>query len=317
MTHSLVPMADYLRVIDRGKDGARSLNRTQAQDLMTRLLAGQLSDLEKGGFALAMRIKGESAEELLGFTAAVQDSLPAVSAQIAGLGAGSVVVLPSYNGARKLPNLTPLLALLLAQEGVPVLVHGITDDAHRTTSAQIFDALGMPAAHTAADMADRWAQRLPAFMPLRTLHPAMADLLALRATLGVRNSGHTLAKLLLPVPGALRVVNHTHPEYAGSLAMFLAQSQATALLMRGTEGEPVADARRLPALKCYLNGELDTALSAEAQSGPLAGLPDLPTAIDPGATACAIQAMLSGALPLPTPIARQMQCLLALRSAAP
>ena len=85
MTHSLVPMADYLRVIGRGKDGARSLNRTQAQDLMTRLLAGQLSDLERGGFALAMRIKGESAEELLGFTAAVQDSLPAVSAQIAGL----------------------------------------------------------------------------------------------------------------------------------------------------------------------------------------------------------------------------------------
>ena len=117
MTHSLVPMADYLRVIGRGKDGARSLNRTQAQDLMTRLLAGQLSDLEKGGFALAMRIKGESAEELLGFTAAVQDSLPAVSAQIAGLGAGSVVVLPSYNGARKLPNLTPLLALNLHRYG--------------------------------------------------------------------------------------------------------------------------------------------------------------------------------------------------------
>ena len=120
-----------------------------------------------------MRIKGESPEELLGFTAAVQDSLPAVSAQIARLGAGAVVVLPSYNGARKLPNLTPLLALLLAQEGVPVLVHGITEDTHRTTSAQIFDALGMPAAHTAADVADRWAQRLPAFMPLRTLHPCI------------------------------------------------------------------------------------------------------------------------------------------------
>jgi anthranilate phosphoribosyltransferase len=35
-----------------------------------------------------------------------------------------VVVLPSYNGARKLPVLTPLLALLLAREGLPVLMHG-------------------------------------------------------------------------------------------------------------------------------------------------------------------------------------------------
>jgi anthranilate phosphoribosyltransferase len=35
-----------------------------------------------------------------------------------------VVVLPSYNGARRLPVLTPLLALLLAREGLPVLLHG-------------------------------------------------------------------------------------------------------------------------------------------------------------------------------------------------
>ena len=67
MTHSPVPMADYLRVIGRGKDGARSLNRTQAQDLMTRLLAGQLSALEKGGFALAMRLK-PSKQKIVAYT---------------------------------------------------------------------------------------------------------------------------------------------------------------------------------------------------------------------------------------------------------
>ena len=77
----------------------------------------------------------------------------------------------------------------------------------------------------------------------------------------------------------------------------------------------IARGSGIPEVKCYLNGDLDTTLTEDAQSGPLASLPDLPTAIDPGATACAIQAMLSGALPLPTPIARQMQCLLALRSA--
>ena len=38
-------------------------------------------------------------------------------------------MLPSYNGARKLPNLTALLALLLAQQGIQVLVHGVDDDA--------------------------------------------------------------------------------------------------------------------------------------------------------------------------------------------
>ena len=51
-------IAPYLKTIGRGKDGARALDRAQALDLMTRILDGRVSDLELGGFALAMRIKG-------------------------------------------------------------------------------------------------------------------------------------------------------------------------------------------------------------------------------------------------------------------
>lgn len=304
-------IAPYLREIGRGKDGARALPREKAFDLMDRLLGGQLSDLEKGGFALAMRIKGETPEELAGFMDAVVPRTLALQAP------SHAVVLPSYNGARKLPNLTPLLALLLAREGVPVLVHGPLTDAARTTSAQVFDALGLPPVTTAADAEARWSAGQPAFMPISALHPSLAELLALRNVLGLRNSGHTLAKLLPAVPGALRVVNHTHPEYATSLGDFLGRTGATALLMRGTEGEPVADARRLPTLKCFVDGVLDEALTVEGESGSLAKLPDLPQAIDAATTAQAIRAMLDGALPVPDPITRQVQCLLALRRHLP
>lgn len=304
-------IAPYLREIGRGKDGARALPREKAFDLMDRLLGGQLSDLEKGGFALAMRIKGETPEELAGFMDAVVPRTLALQAP------SHAVVLPSYNGARKLPNLTPLLALLLAREGVPVLVHGPLTDAARTTSAQVFDALGLPPVTTAVDAEARWSAGQPAFMPISALHPSLAELLALRNVLGLRNSGHTLAKLLPAVPGALRVVNHTHPEYATSLGDFLGRTGATALLMRGTEGEPVADARRLPTLKCFVDGVLDEALTVEGESGSLAKLPDLPQAIDAATTAQAIRAMLDGALPVPDPITRQVQCLLALRRHLP
>lgn len=304
-------IAPYLREIGRGKDGARALPREKAFDLMERLLGGQLSDLEKGGFALAMRIKGETPEELAGFMDAVVPRTLALQAP------SHAIVLPSYNGARKLPNLTPLLALLLAREGVPVLVHGPLTDAARTTSAQVFDALGLPPVTTAADAEARWSAGQPVFMPISALHPSLAELLALRNVLGLRNSGHTLAKLLPAVPGALRVVNHTHPEYATSLGEFLGRTGATALLMRGTEGEPVADPRRLPTLKCFVDGVLDEALTVEGESGSLAKLPDLPLAIDAATTAQAIRAMLDGALPVPDPITRQVQCLLALRRRLP
>jgi len=301
-------IAPYLKEIGRGKDGARPLTRDKAFDLMSQLLDGQLSDLEKGGFALAMRIKGETPEELAGFMDAVVPRTLALHTP------SPAIVLPSYNGARKLPNLTPLLALLLAREGAPVLVHGPLTDATRTTSAQVFEALGLPPVHDASEAEARWAAGQPVFMPIDVLHPSLAGLLALRAVLGVRNSGHTLAKLLPAIPGALRVVNHTHPEYATSLADFLALTQATALLLRGTEGEPVADARRLPALKCFVAGLRDDALSVEAQGGSLATLPELPGGIDPAGTARTIHAMLGGELPVPEPIARQVQCLLALRA---
>jgi anthranilate phosphoribosyltransferase len=301
-------IAPYLKEIGRGKDGARPLSREKSLDLMSRLLDGQLSDLEKGGFALAMRIKGETPQELAGFMDAV------VPRTLALHTASPAIVLPSYNGARKLPNLTPLLALLLAREGVPVLVHGPLTDAARTTSAQVFEALDLPPVRGAAEADARWAAGQPVFMPIDVLHPCLAALLALRAVLGVRNSGHTLAKLLPAVPGALRVVNHTHPEYATSLADFIALTQATALLMRGTEGEPVADARRLPALKCFVAGQMDDTLSVEAQGGSLTALPELPGGIDAAGTARTIRAMLDGEVPVPEPITRQVQCLLALRA---
>lgn len=303
-------IAPYLKEIGRGKDGARSLSRAQAADLMARLLDGQLSDLERGGFALAMRIKGETPDELAGFMDAVVPRTRPLHAPT------PAVVLPSYNGARKLPNFTPLLAMLLAREGVPVLVHGPLRDPARVTSAEVFSALGLPPVASADEAHARWAAGQPVFMAVDVLHPSLAALLALRSVLGVRNSGHTLAKLLPGVPGAVRVVNHTHPEYATSLADFLACTGATALLLRGTEGEPVADARRLPALKCFVAGQLSEALSVPAQGGTLAPLPALPGGIDAAGTAQTIRAMLDGALPVPAPIARQVDCLLALRQTA-
>ena len=307
-------IAPYLREIGRGKDGARSLAREQAADLMARLLDGQVSDVEAGAFAIAMRIKGETPEELAGFMDAVAPRLLPLPAPPAA----GAVVLPSYNGARRLPNLVPLLALQLAREGLAVLVHGLEEDPGRITTSAVFEALGLPAVRDAAGVAARWAAGAPAFIATDDLHPSLARVLALRRLIGLRNPAHSLAKLLPalgPARSAVRVVNHTHPEYAASLGEFLALTQATALLMRGTEGEPVADARRCPKLTAFLGGVAQPALSVEGQGGSLVAVPDLPT-IDAASTAAYIVDVMAGAKSLPTPIATQMMALRALADAA-
>ncbi len=298
-------ISHYIKDIGRGKEGARALKRDAAHDLMSQVLDGQVTDLELGAFAMAMRIKGETIDETAGFLqAATERCLPIATPSPA-------VVLPSYNGARKLPNLTPLLALLLAQEDIPVLVHGMPEDPGRVTTAEIFHDLGLPVARDASDVAQAWARREPVYIRTDVLCPPLARLLDARWTIGLRNSGHTVAKLLDPCPAgsAMRVVNYTHPEYGVMLTGFLQHTTANALLMRGTEGEPVADPRRLPRLDVYIDGELRSELSAAAHDGVLRELPVLPRTCDAATTAMYIQSVISGEKPAPAPLARQVACL--------
>ncbi len=298
-------IAPYIKEIGRGKEGARSLNQLQSYDLMSQVLDGRVTDLEIGAFAMAMRIKGETTEELAGFLEAVQERcIPLHPPQ-------TMVVLPSYNGARKLPNLTTLLALLLAQEGVPVLVHGPSRDPGRVTTAEIFHDLGLPVAHDGSDIPHAWARREPVFIATETLCPPLARLLDARWVIGLRNPGHTVAKLMDPTRGgaALRVCNYTHPEYGKALSAFLQHTAATAMLLRGTEGEPVADPRRLPKLELFMHGVPRPDLSLAAQDGVLTELPVLPRATDAATTAMYIQSVISGEKPAPAALLQQAECI--------
>ena len=293
-------ISHYIKDIGRGKDGARALSREQAADLMGQVLDGAVSDLELGGFCLAMRIKGETPEEMAGFLDATHARLN----RVPGNGR-PVVVLPSYNGARKLPLLTPLLALHLARRGAAVLVHGTATEDKRVAAEAVFGALGVAPAGRVAAIAPGEC----AFVPTAVLLPGLKRLLDVRRAVGLRNPGHSLVKLMNPVDGpALIVGSYTHPEYALSMAATFALTGAHALLLRGTEGEPVADPRRQPRIEAFRDGQRIERIAA--QDGPLAQLPDLP-AIDAASTARYIRAVLDGHAPLPAPIARQADCILA------
>ncbi len=294
-------IAVYLKDIGRGAAGARSLSKADAADAMGRLLDGTAGEAETGAFLMAMRMKGETLEELAGF-------LEAVHARCLPLPATRpVVLLPSYNGSRKLPNLTPLLAMWLAREGLDVLVHGPLADPNRVASASILSDLGLQPAAGAADVQRAWSRREPAFVPTAVLCPPLQRLLDYRQRLGLRGPGHTVAKMLNPLQGApaLRLVNHTHPEFGALMSAWAQRDAVDAMLLRGTEGEPVADPRRQPRIDTWLAGALRPELSAPAQEGVLAELPLLPRATDAASTAVYVQEVLSGMRPVPGPVARQ------------
>jgi anthranilate phosphoribosyltransferase len=261
-----------------------------------------------------MRIKGETRDELMGFIDAAEARINRDALQATRDKASSrpVVVIPSYNGARKLPVLVPLLALLLEREGCDVLVHGIESKsgaaigntasaAHRVTSAEVFALLDLP--------------NSVQFVTIAKLSRSLKKILDVRKVVGLRNSAHSVVKLINPYRlhphvKSILVTSYTHPEYAVSMNEALVGLKATALLLRGTEGEAVADPRRTPVMTGLRAGE--AVVLQESQHGSLDTLPTLLTTTDAAMTAAYIQSVLAGRESVPAPIALQVQHILKL-----
>ncbi len=299
---------DYTKIIKeigRGKNHARDLDRETAFQLYQKMLADEVGELELGGILIAMRIKGEAEEEMIGFYQAMQQQVIRLQAPS---GRPMPVVLPSYNGARKQANLTPLLALLLQRVGLPVVVHGVLDDSTRVTSAETFKALGLPWSQDAAHAQQRLDAGEVAFIPVSTLSAPLERQLGLRWRMGVRNSAHTLAKLATPFAeqDVLRIASVSHPEYVGRVASFFRQIGARGLLMHGTEGEAYANPQRCPQIHYMVNGEQQVLLERPAQDE----IPELPVAKDAETTARWTERCLAGEVAIPLAIQRQIACCL-------
>ena len=279
-----------IKEVGRGAKGARGLNAAAAQEAFAALLAGEVSDIQLGAWWLAMRIKGETPEELAAFVEAMHAALAfrVKSAQ-------PVVVLPCYNGARQLPNLTPLLAWALAQRDVKVLLHGVQHDTSRVTTYELFEAMNFPITQTAETTEIALAERNMAFTPLAALHPKLAVLLANRWRIGVRSSPHTIAKLLQPIDGpSVRLIALTHGDYIGRMGAYIAaQPDAKAVIFRGCEGEPVLHPKRAVPLQIFQNG------ASVMHDWPGVATHELPDTCDIAATVTYSESVIRGQREMP------------------
>ncbi len=282
-----------IKEIGRGARGARGLASADARASFLALLNDEVSDVQLGAWWLAMRIKGESPEELAAFESAMQQTLSLrVRCDF------PCVVLPCYNGARQLPNLTPLLAWTLAKRGVRTLLHGVRNDPSRVTTFDLFNALQFPIAREAADAERALRERGFTFLALDNVHPRLARLIAQRWQIGVRSTPHTVAKLLQPIDGeATRVVALTHGDYIDRLGAHLQSTSARAVVFRGCEGEPVLHPKRAVQIQIFQNG--DTVMRDWAG----VGAHDLPDTCDIATTVAYIHDVMYGRRAIPEWIA--------------
>lgn len=308
--------AEIIREVGRGAQGARALPLEQATALFGALLDGQVPDLETGALLAALRMKGESDEELQGFYMAAQRRYGGALARPCEVAGNALrpVVLPSYNGARRQANLTPLLGEMLVALGVPVLIHGMGQSFGRVSSEAILRAAGLPVeGESFGALAAGGGLR---FVPIERLAPGIARLLALRARLGLRNAAHSVVKLLDPFDGkGLVVTAGTHPPYLASMRRIAVATGANVLLLRATEGEPYANPRRRPGMELLVGGESRLTIDGEHES--LIGLPRLPDSMSVEDTLAWGREVLAGRMPVPSPLAFQVAaCLVGVGMAA-
>ncbi len=298
--------AHLIREIARGREGSRDLPLEEAQHLYGAMLDGGVAELELGAIAVALRMKGETVNEMIGFLAASNERVNCLQCPPGRI---RPVVIPSYNGARKGVNLTPLLALLLRRFGIPVLVHGLIEGYGRVTTAQIFREFGLMPSASKSQVQQTLDETGLAYAPLSVISPGLSNLLALRSRLGLRNSAHSLVKMLDPFKGeGLLLAAATHPDYLDMMREVFSALGVHALLLRGTEGEPFANPKRRPRIEHLHEGASEILFEAEHDS--LKTLPHLPEDCDAKSTADWMRPVLAGEAVLPSPIANQLACCL-------
>src|SRR5262245_50095522 len=112
------PFAEVIRTIGRGETLSRPLTESEAESAMGMILAGKVEPVQLGAFLLLLRYRKETPPELAGFVRATRQKLREMPAAEADLD------WPSYADRHKQLPYFLLSALLLAVNGVRVVMHG-------------------------------------------------------------------------------------------------------------------------------------------------------------------------------------------------
>ena len=208
-------LADHVRTLGRGPGRSRSLNRSEATDAMQLMLSGTAAAEATGALLMLLRMKGETAEEIAGFAAAAQATLPPLP--------HVDLDWPSYAAGRT--RGTPwflLSAKLVAQAGHRVLLHGWNGPDRKVRDGLAL--AGIPIAESTDMAAQLLDTQCIAYLPLEAWHPALFNLLNLREVLGLRSCINTVCRMLNPGASKASVQGVFHPSYR------LLQADAAALL---------------------------------------------------------------------------------------
>lgn len=208
-----------------------SLSRDHTSWVMREVMAGAATPAQVAGFAVALRAKGETAEEVAGLVEVMLAEAAPVSVR------GRVVDTCGTGGDRSnTVNLSTMAALVVASAGVPVVKHGNRAASSACGSADLLEELGV-AVDLAPDAVGPCLEQAGiAFCFAPIFHPGMRHAAVARREIGVPTVFNVLGPLTNPVRPAAQAVGVSDARLAPVMAGVLAARGADALVFRGEDG---------------------------------------------------------------------------------
>ncbi|MFV9681405.1 glycosyl transferase family protein [Pseudomonas sp. NY15367] len=241
------PFAQFVRILGKGKRGARGLTREEAREAMGMLLDDKVEDTQLGAFLMLLRHKEESAEELAGFTEAIRSRLAAPGIRVD-------LDWPSYAGKKRHLPWYLLAAKALAASGVRIFMHGGgAHTAGRLYSEQLLTELDIPCCRDWQGVATALDQHGLAYSYLGDWMPALQRMIDLRNTLGLRSPIHSLARIINPLGASCGLQSIFHPGYQAVHREASRLLGDPAIVIKGEGGEIEVN----PDVPCHLYGTRD------------------------------------------------------------
>ena len=209
------------------------LSRSEAREVMAFVMRGEATPAQIAGFLVALRCKGETADEIAGCAEAMRAHVLAVRPQRDDLvdtaGTGG-------DGARTF-NISTAAALVAAAAGGAVAKHGNRAVSSASGSADVLEALGFDLAAQPATIARSIDELGFGFLFAPSHHPAMRHAAAVRKELAARTVFNVLGPLTNPAGARAQVVGVYAPELVPTIAEVLARLGARrAFVVHGAGG---------------------------------------------------------------------------------
>ncbi|MDD4255887.1 MAG: anthranilate phosphoribosyltransferase [Methanofollis sp.] len=193
----------------------RDLSGREAGEVMHEILSGGATPAQVGGFLAAMRMKGESVDEIAAFAQAMREASVRIRPRVTGVLVDTCGTGGDGSGTF---NISTTAAFVVAGAGVPVVKHGNRGATSRCGSADVLAALGV-----GLDLGPERAREIVeeigfVFLYAPAYHPALGRVSGVRSEIGVRTVFNLLGPLANPAGAGAQLVGVYSPALVETVA---------------------------------------------------------------------------------------------------